>query len=299
LVVCIAAYQFVAVYAGWYFPYDVVNGNPQTAVTQTIRPYFVGGERFGKVYAPFSEPSTLSQYLIGLFMGCVYLWTVRQGGIRVRVLAVLSGLTLLLTVSTTGYVGLVVGGGLVLATMLRRRRLRAGLCGVCAVLATVIVIAYYALISIGHGDADSVVQAVTSATLEKTTSGSFEARTFVDRASLNALIETYGLGVGWGSTRASSLAINVLACGGLCGAALLGWFAKGLTQNMARQKRCPHLEFVKFVLYGNLIGGFIAVPDVNGAFLWVLIGGLIGGAALRRPTDSYRVLDSRCLEAAQ
>ncbi len=69
-----------------------------------------------------------------------------------------------------------------------------------------------------------LVEMVDTMVFQKTASDSFSERSMWNRVSLQALVETYGLGVGVGSTRASSWPIAVLSSTGVLGGLVMGLF---------------------------------------------------------------------------
>jgi hypothetical protein len=65
-----------------------------------------------------------------------------------------------------------------------------------------------------------VLEMFNAMVLQKTTTSSFEERSMWTQVSWNALLETYGLGVGMGSTRASNFAVALASNSGFAGALL-------------------------------------------------------------------------------
>jgi hypothetical protein len=65
---------------------------------------------------------------------------------------------------------------------------------------------------------DALMQSINRIVLEKTASSSFEQRSMWTAASLKALYETYGVGVGLGGTRASNFVVAIASNVGVVGA---------------------------------------------------------------------------------
>ena len=127
--------------------------------------------------------------------------------------------------------------------------------------------------------------------MQKAQTDSYSIRLTVDGIALRGLIDTGGLGLGWGSTRGSSLLIHLLGNVGVMGAVLLGWFVFRLKRQIDRTKSTPILTFVFTALGGNLLGGIIAVPDIVPVTIWLLLGVLVA-MVLRPATRSLRRLRS-------
>ena len=68
------------------------------------------------------------------------------------------------------------------------------------------------------------VEMIDTAIFKKTTSDSFTERSMWNRVSLQALVDTFGVGVGVGATRTSSWPVAVLSCTGGLGALAMGCF---------------------------------------------------------------------------
>lgn len=72
---------------------------------------------------------------------------------------------------------------------------------------------------------DSVMATIDRMVFQKTSSSSFEERNMWTAVSLNALISTYGFGVGLGATRASNYGVALVSNVGIIGAVLYFAFA--------------------------------------------------------------------------
>jgi hypothetical protein len=191
--------------------------------------YSLGG--LPRIHGTFPEASLFAYFSLPLFAFCLTLWT---AGVETRRSAPLSCTLLallLLSTSTTAYLGLAGYGCWYLSRALPQRRVPPVLALVaCACL--VLLLGMYALELEWTRPLDRLVRETL---LDKAASGSG-----LERASWNAqawrnFIDTRGLGVGLGSARASSFPIVVLSNLGLVGTTLFTLFA-------VRVCRAPYVD---------------------------------------------------------
>ena len=214
----IAAYQFFSDRFGWYFPFDLLYSRPEVRNLEFyVRQFQVGGISIRQVFGSFSEPSTLAQFMLGAAAGAGYWWMRGGAPRRVKGLAILSVATLLASVSTTAYVGLGIGVILLVAHLGMSGRLRVGAVAF-GLIASVAAAMVWAL---GEHDlpgfrtlANNVLDL---ALFTKRDTISFHVRWLVDSVALDGFRGTCGLGLGWGSTRGSSLLIHLLGNTGAIG----------------------------------------------------------------------------------
>lgn len=83
---------------------------------------------------------------------------------------------------------------------------------------------------------DPMVNMIASATINKSTSESAIERGVWSARSIGNFIETYGMGVGLGSTRSSSWPISVLVQLGIVGAAGFGIAIATLAESLVRPR---------------------------------------------------------------
>jgi hypothetical protein len=274
----IAAYHFASDRFGWYFPFDVFYSRPEARNLESYaRVFLVGGITIQQVFGSFSEPSTLAQFMLGTTFGSGYWWLRGGAPRRIKGLAILSVATLLATVSTTAYAGLGVGSILLVGYLAVSGRLRVG----SVVLGLMALGGAAALWAFGGNEFSGFRMLANNALdlvwFTKRDTISFQVRWLVDSVALDGFLGTYGLGLGWGSTRGSSLFIHLLGNVGAIGILLLTWFG----WNIRRRVRggVPGITgFVVAALCGNLLGGAIAVPDINSVALWFLVGLTVAAA---------------------
>ena len=203
-------WQFASSIVGVPFPEDLLHSNPGLAiVSQSLG-------SVPRMQGTFSEPAALSVYMSGVALCCLWLSVRGYRMMWPNVLLALSIASALLSTSATGIVTLAVGLPAVLALAsvggdpgaLKRVGKTVGtllLSG--ALILTPIFILKPSLME--------AVATVVNSTLTKTDSESYVERQEADQAAYNAALATYGLGVGWGSTRSSSLIPGILANGGI------------------------------------------------------------------------------------
>ena len=115
--------------------------------------------------------------------------------------------------------------------------------------------------------------------LNKADSSSGVGRSTADALALQTFIESAGLGVGVGSTRASSFLATLLATTGLPGVLAFGAFAVTLVQACYRSADNESRQLC-FALIGFLIVWIIAIPDLVQATFWLVAG--VASGHLRR-----------------
>lgn len=275
-VVLIGFWQLLATYAGIFYPTDLLYSN---------NVYFGAGQWLGgvkRLSSSLSEPSLAGHYLAGVFAFSLWLQLFGRPSRAVSLLCALSGVALLLTTSTTAYLTLaVVLPAIALKALARRglflRAVRMGAFLVVVAVASVVVL----FVSSGP---DAVEKVIDGALLGKTESASYEIRAGSTLHGLTLVGSTGGFGVGWGSTRVSSLVANTLSNGGIWGTALLVWFgtrvfrrASGFTNHPAvdKEQRILTQAFAASVL-AMLVAGAIAVADLAHIYLWLNLAVLVG-----------------------
>jgi hypothetical protein len=179
-----------------------------------------------RITGTFAETSAFSSFTLPLFVFCLNLWLVGYRQKLAGALAIATGTLLLLSTSSTAYVGL--GAYLVvqvfsppdrvvLGAVVRKQRM--WIIAACAgVLGTLYVILFLPGVAIALADfADTTV-------LSKAGSSSGIERMSWNTQGVTNFLETYGIGVGLGSIRASSFFVVVLANLGVVGALCYGLF---------------------------------------------------------------------------
>ncbi len=218
VVVALVFWQFANRVAGVPYPNELLHSNPGWVIVEQS----IGG--VPRMQGPFSEPSGLAGYTSGLAICCLWLSVRGYRVMRCNLLLALAVLSTCLSTSTTGLVTLAIGLPLTLIVAsvggdpaaLTRIGKTAGLLllGGALAIAPILVLKPALLDSIGN---------IVQSTLNKGDSDSFNERSLSDSGALNTVAPTYGLGVGWGSYRSSSLVPGLVANGGVFSIIMMLW----------------------------------------------------------------------------
>jgi O-Antigen ligase len=282
MAVFIAVWQFTSNTMHIWYPTDFFLSNPGWSQ--------LSEESIGtlvRLNGPFSEPSALAGYLCGAVSAAA--WVVFHGDKEIlpRVLLVLGLGVILLSTSTTGYVALVILGMVLLfytfisASPAMRKRVTAGLVAALAITAVCVV----TVPTVAPGVAKEA-ETVIYGTLNKKQSSSYSDRTAADRDSMHEMEQSYGLGVGWGSNRSSSLGPGLCASVGIWGIAGLLLFVAVLMRHARLAHKLatePGLRMVMHgcsaALLGTIIPAFLAGPTISSPDFYLLLALLVGTAA--------------------
>lgn len=101
---------------------------------------------------------------------------------------------------------------------------------------------------------------------------SLQARSAADAFSFDLLLKTYGIGVGIGANRASSLITTVLSCTGIIGFLFLCFFFMLMFN---RAWRLTSWKSVSLAMITLLISQIISIPDLSNPLLWFMSALLI------------------------
>jgi hypothetical protein len=177
---------------------------------------------FRRIAGVFTETSAYSQYGMVFFVLATELWLrailVRRTGPLALMLLVL----LVLTTSSTAYLGLAVYAAvLILRAIFVPGGARPSLVVAIATIGVFGAIGVLGLVALTPGVAAKISDVAVSMTVNKGASTSGHERGMWVRQGLDAFRLSHGLGVGAGSFRSSSLATAVLGSSGVIGAAFL------------------------------------------------------------------------------
>ena len=191
--------------------------------------YSLGG--LPRLHGTFPEASLFAYYSLPLFAFSLSLWTARAETRYSPLVCAGLLLMLLLSTSTTAYLGLF-GYGLYYAiTELPRKRVPKPL-ALMAALAVLVLLATYALELELMQHLNRFVRATL---LDKAASGSGQERAQWNAQAFRNFLDSYWVGVGLGSARASSFPLVLLSNLGLFGAVVFALFAWNVC-------RAPYLE---------------------------------------------------------
>lgn len=268
----IGLYQFTAIHAGLPFPSDLLYTNK----TYTLFDAYDLHRRWGsdvRINATFAEPS----FAAVPYSGALALLAARllSGNYRMwhGAAAILILIGLLLAASSTGMVCLAFTALFVLFRLLSGPGDKAFNGPRILILAGAGVAAM--IITMTPSVRTVVAQSIQSTVLDKSASGSYQERSEWNRAALETFRQTYYLGAGWGSSRASSFGATLLANAGLIGAFLFAAFAAGtLWLAYLRDQTGKWVTDVGLVegISVTLVAHLLAVPDIVFPILWVYMG---------------------------
>jgi len=264
---------------GLWFPSDFLLSNPGYAILDAQQ---IGS--VARASGTFTEPASLAGAMGPYVFACVWM-LVNGHTIRLaRWLLPCAFLSVLLSTSTAGYTGLVVGavclGGWAIvsaSTRIMRNLLTGGV--------TLLIVG--AIIALGTTtlapELERATEEVLTGTLDKPNSSSYADRTTADQDSLATLLPTYGLGVGWGSNRSSSLVPGLLASLGIYGFALL----PRTILRVRRQVKRANLEAVRPMnealldllnasIFANFVFTTIAGSAINSIEFFLKVAIIIG-----------------------
>jgi hypothetical protein len=272
LVVFLGAYEQAASYFQWSSIATYWANNPGYRQAPLDRVGLV----LTRVGLPFSEPSYASVFMAAMSLGAMGVALLGRRWWLGWAAALVCGLGLINTLGSTGLaaasvafavLSLWVVVGALRASANLSRRLRASLlCGLFLLASTWGFQVYEASAVRPHVEAMVQGLIVDKATL------SDGVRERTNQRALEILQETYGLGVGMGSHRASSFFASLLANTGLLG---FGFFVAMLVSLLWRYWRAPHLSdmqiFVATALPTATLAMALGIPDLNMPMYWNFI----------------------------
>jgi hypothetical protein len=281
LVAGLALWQFASRTVGVPYPNDLFYSNPGMA---TLTTQSIGS--IPRINGPFTEPSALAGYMVGIM--CASGWAMMQGhrGGLLRWSFALAVLTIALSTSATGIaVALILVLGVPgVALVTGSVRLMASIIKIWlpAFLCVMILFTIATVFIPGLGDA---AELIFSSTVNKQDSSSYEERTSADFDSLTAFVDSYGLGVGWGSNRSSSLIPGLLASLGIPGCVGLIWFGTVVTREVRKARR-GHVTAEQLLaidactgaIIGFLLAAMLSGPTINAITFYFLLALLIATA---------------------
>ncbi|GBQ35416.1 hypothetical protein [Gluconacetobacter azotocaptans] len=282
-VVCVICFwQLAHRLAGVPFPETLLYSNPGWAI---LAEQMAGS--VPRINGSFTEPSACSTYLAGIVYST--LWIVLQG-YRVpmaRLLIPSAFIALLCTTSTTGFVTMAVGvlllpaaamatGSIRLAGRFVRFAVIGAAAAGCGLLVLVTVAPQFA----------PAAKFVLESTESKRDSQSYQERSQADADALAVVPQTYGLGAGWGSTRASSLIPGLLSAIGVVGVIGLLIFDWRLVRESMTARRlvppCPESLVIDgglAALAGRLVSACVSGPTIGAPDFYLMMALVIAAIA--------------------
>jgi hypothetical protein len=278
VVVGLVLWQFASRIAGVPFPDDLLHSNPGWAIVQQS----VGS--VPRIQGPFSEPSALGGYMSGIAFCTLWLTIRGYRVMRPQLLFALSLASTLLSTSTTGIATLVFGIPVILAlASVGGDRQAIGRIG--KTVGSLVLVAAIAITPalILRPSLMTSVGVVVTATLNKGDSDSFNDRSAADAGALDAVSQTYGLGVGWGSYRSSSLIPGILANSGVFGLVMVLWQVWRVVRLGSRARRASPghdgqilVDGFSAALCTQLGSALISAPTIASMAFFLQLGCVIG-----------------------
>jgi hypothetical protein len=286
-------WQFASSVVGVPFPDDLLHSNPGLAIVS---------QNLGSVprmQGTFSEPAALSVYMSGVALCCLWLSIRGYRTMWPNILLALSITSVVLSTSATGIVTLAVGLPAVLALAsvggdpgaLKRVGKTVGTLSLSgAIILTPIFILKPSLVE--------AVATIVDSTLTKTDSESYVERQEADQAAYNAALATYGLGVGWGSTRSSSLIPGILANGGIFSLVmlvLLGFKVRTTAKKVRAKSRDNYrgrilVDGFSAALCGQIGAALLSAGGIGSLVFYIQLGCVIGVLARETTIRGQRLL---------
>lgn len=236
------------------------------------RKYTVSNMIIPRVQGLFQEPSMFSPFLIGFFSQKFY-QALEFKRKKDFIFVILSLFLVPLTVSTTAFIALFI---MIFVVMADTRFIRPSKNTIIINVKKLISFFFVLLVSLSLVtislnllfDWKDIIKIVNVATFGKIETSSFSNRMKADIHALKLLVKTYGLGVGLGSNRPSSLLPYLLSQLGLIGTFLfLVYIQKIISYARTKLKETENMG-VYFLLLANLISQLIAYPDITSPTLW-------------------------------
>jgi hypothetical protein len=269
IVVVAGLLQQLAQMRGWSYPYAVFNNNSNNPFDTHPLDQEVGD--FVRISSTFAEPMNSGSFLAAVASGLLASYLRGRRG-TIRLFAFLAAVLVLLgTASTTGFLALTIMLCILVFYFnpLAKREFRlqpSFVRGWAVVILTAVCIAGAAILFV-----PSLSQAVFAMTVEKSGTMSFASRVVADLDSFTLLKNTYGLGVGLGSSRPSSLLMALLSTVGIVGTTLFAMVLYKIIKMFPGRWAPSFLQMSFWSVIGLLVAQSIGVPDLNRPALWALL----------------------------
>ena len=276
----LAFWQLANRLAGVPFPTEFLTSNPGYAqlTTQAIG-------AIPRINGSFTEPAALAGYLSGIVGASGWFLLNGNSTSASRLVLPVAIAGMVISTSTTGYGVLAIMAAALpcYALLTRSQRLlsRLVLAGLLFLLVAAAGTLTLATLVPAVGTAASEV---LGSTLDKQSSSSYQDRTSTDMDSLAVVLPTWGLGVGWGSNRSSSLAPGLLASLGIYGTLALAWFAARVVHVVRRARRSADRALTQVIdaatgsILATVTAGLLSGPAITAVGFYVMVGTLIGAA---------------------
>lgn len=223
---------------------------------------------FARIAGAYAEASSFGTVSLAC-LAFTYTYWRRTGSAYARWLSLVLLALIILSTSSTAYVGLMLlavpvalslGGALVSGRMGGDEQLILGILAAMAVVALTIVV-------VAPGFFDPFTRLIEATVINKSSSASGLERAYWNTKSLQAFVDTGGLGIGFGSSRASSWVIAVLSQLGVVGSAMMGVLLVVVARGAGEFKGWidPETEAVTASVKACALTGLVAASLVSGS----------------------------------
>jgi hypothetical protein len=244
-----------------------------TITTREFRLSMAGS--FPRVQATYQEPSMLAPFIVGVYSYYLYS-TFKYKNVLHLTMTIVTLILILLSTSTTAYISTMILTLLVLYFNLPLRiKNYTVYINPSRIIINVIIITAALLIFMGviffTAGFDSFIFLINEVLINKLDTASYKNRTIADLHALKLFVDTYGLGVGLGSNRPSSLLPFLLSQLGFVGTWLfLVFIYKIMYFTCKSLKNTEYFQYF-FLLPAVLVSQLIAYPDITNPTLWQFI----------------------------
>jgi hypothetical protein len=243
---------------------------------------------FARITGPYSEASAFGAASLACLAFCYTYWRKTKSRLAQWLAGILLFLVVLST-SSTAYVGLAVlcipvafstSVSVVKGRVEREEMLIAALMMICGV----------AIMGISLYDAgilEPFVSLIDSTVINKANSASGQERAYWNLKSLQAFLDTGGLGIGFGSSRASSWPIAVLSQLGFFGSLMMAILLSVLVRGMGQLREWvdPQTDAVatsvRNAALGSLIAGSLAGGSADPGILFFVALAVVSATRVR------------------
>ncbi len=281
LAIAVAIWQFLGRMTGLPFPTEFFLSNPGYA---QLSDQMLGG--LYRINGSFTEPAALASFLSGVVGAAGWCLLSGRGARHLRILLPLALVAMIVSTSTTGYavLALMVLALVAYALLRGSRRLVSRLAMAGIVLLPIAVVGVLAVAVLAPTTVNTAA-AVLDGTLNKQESSSYQDRTSLDWDSAALVLPTWGLGVGWGSNRSSSLLPGMLADLGIYGTLGLAWFGLRVAR-LVRQARVRATGDLAEVIDATIAyamalitAALLSGPAITTVQFYIMVGILIASCA--------------------
>lgn len=240
-----------------------------------------------RVQATFLEPSMLAPFLVGLYSYYLYN-TLVKNNYKDIILTIVILLIIILSTSTTAYLASLIMTLLILMYLnpvkISKYYIKIRKKIVLSLFVSIFLLALSMIIAISLTlGFQKIIELINIFVINKSETVSFSSRTSADLHALYIFFNTYGLGVGLGSNRPSSLLPYLLSQLGIVGTFLFVIFITKVSIFCYKALKGTKYFAFFFLIPSVLISQLIAYPDITNPTLWQFIYlGLIVSLAVKK-----------------